>query len=56
MKRNRKEATQADLRKFAKQFKEAKVKEYESWRAHDVFDLVDTRKFPAKTMSLDDGS
>ena len=24
------------------------MKEYESWRSHDVFDLVDTRKFPAK--------
>ena len=46
--RARKEATQTDLRQYSKQLKEAKIKEYESGRSHDVFDLVDTREFPAK--------
>jgi hypothetical protein len=44
----RKEATTTDLRKYAKQFAEAKRAEYESWRQHDVFDLVDTRTLSVK--------
>ena len=44
----RKEATTTDLRKYAKQFAEAKQAEYESWRQPDVFDLVDTRTLSVK--------
>ena len=44
----RKEATTTDLRKYAKQFVEAKRADYESWRQHDVFDLVGTRTLSVK--------
>ena len=46
--RARKEATQADLRQYTNQFKDAKRTDYDSCRSHDVLDLVDTRKFPTK--------
>ena len=38
-----KEANATDLRNFSKQFKEAKLLEYESWKENEVFELVDTR-------------
>jgi len=44
----RKEATTTDLRKYATKFAEAKRAEYESWRRHDAFDLVDTRTLSVK--------
>jgi hypothetical protein len=40
----RKEASITDLRNFAKQFREAKMLEYESWKENEVFELVDTRQ------------
>ena len=40
----RKEASITDLRNLAKQFREAKLQEYESWKENEVFELVDTRK------------
>ena len=46
--KGRKEATTTDLRMFAKQFKEAKAKEYQSWLENDVFELVDLRKVKAR--------
>ena len=39
-----KEATQTELRSYAKQFQEAKRKEIDSWIENDVYDLVDIRK------------
>ena len=39
-----KEATQTELRSFAKQFQEAKRKEIDSWIENDVYDLVDIWK------------
>jgi len=44
----RKEATTTDLRKYAKQFAEEKQPDYDSWRQHDVFDLVETRTLSVK--------
>ena len=39
-----KEATQTELRSYAKQFGEAKKKEIDSWVENEVYDLVDVRK------------
>ena len=50
--RARAEATQQDLRMYAKQFLEAKRLEYESWKKNDVFDLVDLRKTTPKKKTL----
>jgi hypothetical protein len=48
--RARKEATTTDLRNYAKQFREAKKAEYESWLKNDVFDLIDVRKQPSRNL------
>ena len=48
IKRARKEATKTDKQGYAKQFLEAKRAEYESWKEHEVFDLVDLRKTSPK--------
>jgi len=40
----RKEATAADVRMFRKQFAEAKQAECKSWKANEVYTLVDLRK------------
>jgi len=48
--RARKEATTTDLRNYAKQFREAKKAEYESWLKNDVFDLIDLRKQPSRKL------
>jgi hypothetical protein len=45
----RKEASVTDLRNYAKQFREAKLLEYESWKENEVFELVDTRKQHCRT-------
>ena len=47
--RSRKEATATDVRQYAKQFLEAKLQERQSWKKHDVFDLAETGKVPAKS-------
>ena len=44
--RARAEATNTDLRYYAKQFQHAKIDDMKSWKDNDVFDLVDLRKFP----------
>ena len=41
--KKRKEASTSDMRHYAKEFKEAKDKEYKSWEDNEVFDLVDFR-------------
>ena len=46
--KGRKEATATDLRQYSKQFLEAKLKEYQSWKDNEVFELVDTRKIKVK--------
>ena len=46
--KGRKEATATDLRQYAKQFNEAKLKKYQSWKDNNVFELVDTRKIKVK--------
>ena len=38
--RSRKEATATDVRQYAKQFLEAKLLEYKSWKENEVFELV----------------
>ena len=39
-----KEATATDNKTYARQFLEAKRAEYESWKEHEVFELVDLRR------------
>jgi hypothetical protein len=46
--KGRKEATATDLRQYSKQFLDAKIKEYQSWKDNEVFELVDTRKIKVK--------
>jgi len=41
--RTSKEASTTDLRRYAKQFREAKKAENDSWLKNDIFDLIDTR-------------
>ena len=43
-KKARAEATQTDLRRYVKQFSEAKTDEVKSWFENEVFELVDMRK------------
>ena len=47
--KGRKEATATDLRQYAEQFNEAKLKEYQSWKDNNVFELVDTRNIKVKS-------
>ena len=44
----RKEATATDVRMFRKQFAEAKQAECKSWKANEVYTLVDLRKVKCK--------
>ena len=46
--RARKEASAQEVRKYYKQFAEAKHHEYKSWVDNEVFDLVDMRKIKPK--------
>ena len=45
----RREASKEEKRLYAKQFQEAKLKEYKSWtEENDVYDLIDMRKQEVK--------
>ena len=46
--KTRKEASQTEIRQYAKQFLEAKKLEYLSWKTNEVFELVDLRKIKAR--------
>ncbi len=46
--RARKEASKTDENNYSKEFAAAKADEYKSWKQHEVFDLIDLRKHPAR--------